>query len=43
MPYNFEATAGGLKANSSYVKEFGITQEALKNGIYLKEPLQKGC
>ena len=34
--YNFEATAGGLKAGSSYVKEFGITQEALKNGIYLK-------
>lgn len=34
--YNFEATAGGLKAGSSYVKELGITSKALKNGIYLQ-------
>ncbi|MFN3712017.1 MAG: transglutaminase family protein [Alcanivoracaceae bacterium] len=34
--YNFEATAGGLKAGSSYVNEFMITPQAIKNGVYLQ-------
>lgn len=34
--YNFEATAGGLKADSSYVKSFAITEKALENDIYLQ-------
>ncbi len=34
--YNFEATVGGLKADSSYVKELMITSQALENGIYLR-------
>ena len=39
--YNFEATAGGLKADSSYVKELMITPQALKNGIYLQSLTKK--
>lgn len=34
--YNVEATAGGLKADASYVREFLISPDALKNGIYLQ-------
>jgi regulator of sirC expression with transglutaminase-like and TPR domain len=39
--YNFEATAGGLKAGSSYVKEFMITPQAIKNGVYLQSLSKK--
>jgi regulator of sirC expression with transglutaminase-like and TPR domain len=34
--YNFEATSGGLKAGNSYVNEFSITSQAIKNGVYLQ-------
>ena len=33
---NFEATAGGLKRNGSYVEELAITEHAIRNGVYLK-------
>lgn len=33
---NFEATAGGFKADSSYERELGITPEAMDNGLYLR-------
>ena len=34
--YNFEATAGGLKADSSYMRELMITPRAVRNGVYLQ-------
>lgn len=34
--YNIETTAGGLKADSSYIKEFEISFTAMRNGIYLQ-------
>jgi regulator of sirC expression with transglutaminase-like and TPR domain len=33
---NVEATAGGFKYDSSYVRETGITEKALDNGLYLR-------
>ena len=39
--WNFEATSGGLKADSSYVKEFEISPLALHNKIYLQHRLTK--
>lgn len=38
---NFEATSGGLKSNESYMKEFLITPDAIKNGIYLRNLSKK--
>jgi len=39
--YNVEATAGGLKATDSYIKEFGVTPTAQKSGIYLRSLTKK--
>ncbi len=39
--YNFEATSGGILPDSFYVKEHGITPEALENGIYLRSLTKK--
>ena len=34
--YNYEATSGGLKKTSSYIKEYGIAEKAIESGVYLK-------
>ena len=34
--FNVEATAGGLKADASYVRDTGISAQALANGLYLR-------
>ena len=34
--YNVETTAGGLKANNSYIKEFEISFTAMRNELYLQ-------
>ena len=39
--FNFEATAGGLKHDSSYVNDFMISPDALKNGVYLHNLTRK--
>jgi regulator of sirC expression with transglutaminase-like and TPR domain len=39
--FNVEATAGGLKAKESYIKEFLISSEALENGLYLQSLSKK--
>lgn len=39
--YNFEATAGGLKQESSFINEFGISKKALENGVYLRSLSKK--
>jgi regulator of sirC expression with transglutaminase-like and TPR domain len=39
--FNFEATAGGLKARNSYITEFDITAQAIRSGIYLKSLTKK--
>ena len=39
--FNVEATAGGLKAKESYIKEFLISPEALQNGLYLQSLSKK--
>lgn len=33
---NVEATSGGTKSDSSYIKEFHITDTALRNGTYMR-------
>lgn len=39
--YNIETTAGGLKADSSYIKEFDISFTAMRNGLYLQSLSKK--
>lgn len=39
--YNFESTVGGFKFNQSYIKEYLITPEALRNKIYLQSLTKK--
>jgi regulator of sirC expression with transglutaminase-like and TPR domain len=34
--FNVEATAGGLKSDASYVRDTGISAQALANGLYLR-------
>lgn len=38
---NVEATAGGFKYDSSYIRDTGITDRALKNDIYLRPLTQR--
>lgn len=38
---NVEATAGGFKYDSSYIRETGITETALRNNVYLRPLSQR--
>jgi regulator of sirC expression with transglutaminase-like and TPR domain len=34
--HNFEATSGGYKGDASYIRETGISERAVANGVYLR-------
>lgn len=39
--YNFEATAGGLKQDASYIRDFNISKSAVRKGTYLQNLSKK--